>query len=469
VNGAGAYIEAGNIEMNGCTFTNNTVTSNGGAAYVNGNGTSLVNCNFTNNTASSTGGALYLTTNANNTNIESGVFKSNKADNASSLYVGSVRNIVSNCNFTDEVATTNGGAIVIDNGNNQIIGSNFTNCSANNQGGAIYSKISKTDLDIIDCIFIKNRATEGSACYSSQLNIVRISGSTFEDNNASNIATVYFHGIGITISNSTFNNNVAQQHAGLYLQVDGQTGNIIGCNFTNNNATNGDGGAIYDYSSRVVTVSDSRFENNSASGNGGAIFVTSRACTVVADSHFINNTAGVNGGAIYVAGDNVTVTSSEFTQNKAINGSAIYVNNETAQNFTVKDSTFTNNRASGNGTIYIKNVTGLKFGDNTFTGNTPHGTDDNYYILDKENPQYTSKVVYVNATGGGTGLTDKDPTTWEIANKMLENPGVIILLSDIDIENMTFSNKNVTIVGNGHVLNRKSSASDKYMFTLLYL
>ena len=457
VNGAGAYIEAGNIEMNGCTFTNNTVTSNGGAAYVNGNGTSLVNCNFTSNHASSTGGALYLTGDANNTqiinarfinNTASGdagairllsngtsivdsVFSLNKGSHGSSVFIFGNNTLISRCNFTNNNASSYDGAVIVwtkATENTIIEYSLFENNYANRNGGAI--RIDQFTI-VNNCTFINNTAKQNGGAISSQGD------------------SIY--------ANSTFTNNKATANGGaIYCYNDGL--NILNCNFTDNNATS-NGGAVY---SKSCNISDSNFIGNNAT-NGGAIYFISNgnvtACT------FTNNTATELGGGIYVAGNGLSLTKSNFTGNKAVNGSAVYLN-ETVTSFTVKDCEFKNNVAEERGTVYLVGVTGLSLGNSVFEDNTPGDIDDNYYLLDKQNPPYNASVVYVNSTGGGTGLTEDDPTSWDIAyNKILENPGVIILKSDIEVYQKLID-KNVTIVGNGFKLNRKDGESDKYMFNL---
>ena len=54
------------------------------------------------------------------------------------------------------------------------------------------------------------------------------------------------------------------------------------------------------------------------------------------------NETGKNGGAIFVDSNNVNITSSDFNDNKACNGSALYNN---ASNLLLKDDSFVKNQA----------------------------------------------------------------------------------------------------------------------------
>ena len=163
----------------------------------------------------------------------------------------------------------------------------------------------------------------------------------------------------------------------------------------------------------------------------------------------------------------MTVTGSEFTNNTATNGSAIYVNTG-VNGFTVKSSTFKGNNASEHGTVYIEGVSGLSFGANTFENNKPSdASNENFFNL--TNSEYKLSKIYVSDDGTGLGTSSTDAITLDDAWDHIEDTVEIVLVGTTtgNLENL--KNKNVTIVGNGFKLNRKDGESDKYMFTLLYL
>jgi predicted outer membrane repeat protein len=229
----------------------------------------------------------------------------------------------------------------------------------------------------------------------------------------------------LTVTSSTFTNNTATNYDGGAIWNHGGTlttpVTISGSTFTGNNATSG--GAIYNYG--TLTVTSSTFTNNTATNYGGAInnqntltitgstftgntadyggAISHEGTLTVTDSTFTNNTATNYGGAIYNY-DVLTVTDSTFTNNTAtIRGGAIY--NE--GNLTVTDSTFTNNTATSyGGAIY--NTGALTVTDSTFTGNTANqgGAIYNYDVLTVTDSTFTGNT----ANQGGAIYNDGNLT-----------------------------------------------------------
>ena len=422
----GAIFANSTIELSNTNFTDNVATT-AGAIYLLNN-SKVTRCNLTNNTAlTSNGGAIYIK--GNNNVISDSVFSLNRATHGSAISVKNLNNNISYCNFTNNNATSYDGAVHVEGNKTYIDHCLFENNYAVRNGAAIrFDKCTVID----NCTFINNTAKNNGGAISYQNNEVysMIINSIFKNNHANYGGAIYCYNNGLTVKNS---------------------------NFTNNNATN-NGGAIY---SKTCNVSGSVFTGNNAT-NGGAIFITDDS--VVVGCNFTNNFASRFGGALYVNGRiGLSLTDSNFNSNYAINGSAIYLSN-TVSGFVVKDCDFIENVASGNGTVYLIGATGCDFENNVFIDNMPVGVDNNYYLLDKDEPVYISNVVYVSNGGGGTGLTADDPTTWSSANKIVKNHGVIILTSDIIIENMTFTNKNVTLVGNSFNIKRQNN-DNKYLFS----
>ena len=179
---AGSTIRAFTVSASGVTIKNLTIKNanyngDGGAIYFSQSGT-VSNCNFTNNQATS-GGAVYFNTNGE----------------------------VTNCNFTNNSATSYGGAIWMDSGS--VENCNFTNNSANDGGGAIIMGSGT----VTNCNFTDNKATSGGA--------------------------VHFSSTG-TVTNCNFTNNQATRWGGA---VYFYKGTVKNCNFTDNHASYG--GAVY--------------------------------------------------------------------------------------------------------------------------------------------------------------------------------------------------------------------------------
>ena len=101
------------------------------------------------------------------------------------------------------------------------------------------------------------------------------------------------------------------------------------------------GGGIFVNQDGTLTVSNSTFSGNSANDHGGGI--RNAGALTVSNSTFSGNNAALNGGGIYMRYGAAQVSSSTFSGNSATNGRVIYnYNNEgtvtTLQNIIVANS-----------------------------------------------------------------------------------------------------------------------------------
>ncbi len=135
---------------------------------------------------------------------------------------------------------------------------------------------------------------------------------------------------------------------------------IMDSNLNNNNAS-WFGGAICNYAQ--LTVINSTFANNKAN-DGGAI--NNMGLLTISDSLLVNNTVNREGGAIrHLAREYCTIVNSNFTNNNASSGGAIYASGYS----NLTGNTFTNNTADNNESIDLHNNNGL------FNGNVYKSTD----------------------------------------------------------------------------------------------
>ena len=123
--------------------------------------------------------------------------------------------------------------------------------------------------------------------------------------------------------------------------------NII---FINGNAS--DGGAIYVDSGSSFEIINCTFSNNFASYNGGAIFLATDSFTsqsVIINSNFTNNVA-LNGGAIYAGASALAISLSDFSHNNASsNGGSLFIDGIA----NINQTTFDNDYAKAGGSIYM--------------------------------------------------------------------------------------------------------------------
>ncbi len=140
----------------------------------------------------------------------------------------------------------------------------------------------------------------------------------------------------VTITNSTFTNNIANGIGG-GLANNGGTVTITNSTFTNNFATGSGGGLLN--SGGTVTITNSTFANNSSNGTGGGL--SNGGTVTITNSTFANNSSSAAGGGLSNGGT-VTITNSTFANNHASNTGGGLLNSGTV---TITNSTFANNSA----------------------------------------------------------------------------------------------------------------------------
>lgn len=175
--------------------------------------------------------------------------------------------------------------------------------------------------------------------------ILNITGSTLSNNIALVSGGAVANGNQLTVTNSTFNNNradtIGTAGGALYFNL-GTNGTVLGTTFTNNQAPNGQGGAILSGAVNLV-ISDSTFTANTAQ-DGGGVYATGGPAAQIVNSTFSGNTATNSGGGV---NGNAAVTNSTFSGNTAvINGGGI------AGGTVIANSTFFGNTAAAGGGVF---------------------------------------------------------------------------------------------------------------------
>lgn len=336
---AGFYSDGGAIyidkeckpEFISCSFESNDATSNGGAIYLNSAKSylKLSGCNFTANTAYIDGGAVYT---SGEIAVTDCVFRDNKALGKSTLYRsfgGAFRSksaTITNCYFTGNHAHDWGGAAYIDSWA-KITGTTFNENDAH-EAGAVYAG----GLTASNSKFTGNHANSGSggAVYVNGKDNPKFTSCTFEQNTctgdggAIHLNSAYSY---MTLSQCTFTDNKAGRGGAVYAPSGIASNSLVdldNCRFTGNSAKQG--GAVY--ASTISKISHTEFiKNRATSGSGGAVYVNNQDVTSIESCRFQENTCTENGGAIYFDSANAQVKlfDSIFTSNHADNhGGAVY-------------------------------------------------------------------------------------------------------------------------------------------------
>ena len=380
--GGAAYFNKGFVTITDSVFENNVATAEGGAVdfshasvkdlVVSINNSSFVgnkapvagaiftnvdskitNSNFTKNTASK-GGAV-LNENGAKLTVDNSTFKDNAADSYGGAVFNNGELVVSDSVF-DSNDIVNRGSAGVDYGGAAIYNwenakldiskSNFTNNIKNYVNGdrLVGAVTTIGNATISDSYFVNNSGRWGGALAAtggvsgSAINTIDVDGTKFVNNTALYGGAMFVWASNYTISNSVFDNNSAfgkgdmspnNNNGGALVVTQDNipvSGKIVNSNFTNNKAQYG--GAAW-INEGTVDIDGSNFINNTAAAEAGAIGFDSQYIKIIATvdgSKFVNNTAGSRAGAIYNLGD-LTITCSEFDNNKAQFGDIIYNNN----------------------------------------------------------------------------------------------------------------------------------------------
>lgn len=228
------------------------------------------------------------------------------------------------------------------------------NNSAGTNGGAI---IHLGGVLIADSVrFYDNLALgNGGAIYGGVNTVIGISnyseiGGVALGNDADRGAGIYFQGASININQTDFVENdaaVVSSNAGGGLYINNSQAQLVGVDFESNSAVAGTGGGLVVDNSFVV-IDSSFFSSNTAAEDGGAIKTVGSGNLVIMGTEF--GTSGANngqqGGAIKFDSDSLSISTSTFEGNTAVNaGGAIQCG---ANSFILIDSTsFAGNQATG--------------------------------------------------------------------------------------------------------------------------
>ena len=379
--GGAAYFNKGFVTITDSVFENNIATAEGGAVgfsrasvkdlVVSINNSSFVgnkapvagaiftnvdskitNSNFTKNTASK-GGAV-LNENGAKLTVDNSTFKDNAADSYGGAVLNNGELIVTNSVFDandilnrGSAGVDHGGAAIYnwENAKLDISKSNFTNNIKNYVNGdrLVGAVTTIGNATIRDSYFVNNSGRWGGALAAtggvsgSAINTISVDGTKFVNNTALYGGAMFVWASNYTISNSVFDNNSAfgkgdmspnNNNGGALIVTQDNipvSGKIVNSNFTNNKAQYG--GAAW-INEGTVDIDGSNFINNTATTAAGAIGFDPQYIKIIAtvdSSKFVNNTAGSYAGAIYNLGD-LTVSGSEFDNNKAQFGDIIYNN-----------------------------------------------------------------------------------------------------------------------------------------------
>ena len=359
--------------------------------------------------------------------------------------------------------------------------------------GRIFSIGEGFTVTLTNATLINGRAVEGGAIYND--GSLTLSDVKLSDNAADSYGGAVFNNGHLVVGNSVFDSNdivnrgpasVDYGGAAIYNWYDGVL-TVSGSNFTNNikNYKNGDRlvGAVATIGD--ATISDSCFVNNAGRWGGaisasGYLIAGDDVNTLTVSGSTFKENGGLYGAGIFVAGSDFTVSDCVFDKNTAFgkgnmtpnnnNGAAIVVT-DTGKDITgaITGSNFTNNKAQYGGAIYICEGN-IAISDSLFENNSADvegGAIDidsaiNNPVVTVENSKFVNNTP--QAIHNSKELHLGIETFTDLQNAIDLVDGILTLDSDIamtDDEAANFVNgvainKNIRIDGKGHTIDAKN-------------
>ena len=344
-------------------------------------------------------------------------------------------------------------------------------------------------VTLTNATLINGKADKGGAIYND--GSLTLSDVKLSDNAADSYGGAVFNNGHLVVGNSVFESNdivnrgsasVDYGGAAIYNWYDG-TLTVSGSNFTNNikNYKNGDRlvGAIATIGD--ATISDSYFVNNAGRWGGaittsGALLAGDDVNTLTVSGSTFKENGGLYGAGIFVWGSDFTVSDCVFDKNTAFgkgdmtpnnnNGAAIVVT-DTGKDITgaITGSNFTNNKAQYGGAIYICEGN-IAISDSLFENNSADvegGAIDidsaiNNPVVTVENSKFVNNTP--QAIHNSKELHLGIETFTDLQNAIDLVDGILTLDSDIvmtDDEAAGFVggvaiNKDIVIDGKGHTI-----------------
>ena len=391
----GAIRSYGNLTLENMVFTGNESAMDGGAIRQDYGSLTLTNVDFDNNTASY-GGGVYVF--FGTLNVEGGTFQENSAAYGGAVYLRQVTNADFNgVDFFGNTALYDGGAVYQFNGNMTVSVGEFGGNDAR-YGGAIYVSDTTSLNTIAGTQFSDNTATsQGGAIYFAN-GTLSASGATFEGNAAGERGgAIAQNGGELSVDASQFLENGVNERksintirGGAVSIVNTSTATFSGVDFESNSSMT-DGGAIYQYGANTelelldvttflgnkaaqgaalyvntagsLLIEGGEFTENIAGYEGGAIYFRNTLDAIISeDTAFIGNTAGERGGAIFQRDGLLKITDAIFEENESFGqdvvnsgGGAIFLYSGELE---VTDSGFTSNTANNESTGIFKGAGG---------------------------------------------------------------------------------------------------------------
>ena len=323
-----SVLAAGDNYFQGLTLTNGNA-DRGGAVLHNGRGTvRFTDVTFTGNNATTNGGALALE-NAERAIVFRTTFTGNTATgNGGAVHArggGRIQFFASDVGLTNggNSAQSGGGIAALDDTRVELRGGRVAANNGSVAGGGVWMDGEGSLATLVvrnDATVTGNSAPEGGGVFIADTAVSAL-GFTLSGNNAARGGGMFVSGGGRgAATRTTFSLNTAGEGGGLYTEATGRSLRLAQSDVTSNNATRGGGVFV---AAGTFTTNDSTYAMNTAS-QGGGVYLDGADLSSARDA-FQQNSASGDGGGVHFNAATGTLLRTVFTGNTATRGGGAFL------------------------------------------------------------------------------------------------------------------------------------------------
>ena len=315
-------------------------------------------------------------------------------------------------------------------------------------GGGLYAD-ERVLLTLTDSTFSDNYAEYGGAMFLRTDVIASFDNVVFQDNIAESgggaiwatrEAVLGLDGCSFEGNTATLGGAVAVK-GGASL-VDGSSG--VGSEWTDNQASDGDGGALYADGADEISLTGATFTGNTATSDGGAVYVSDleQALVLAACTLSTNTADSGDGGAVYVgSATGAELSTCELSDNQAggDGGALSLAPGDDDQDYTLEALTLSGNHADDDGgAVSAYRIAALALTDLDCQDNGADGSGGCVFVDRAADVTVVRGLLFKNAAGADGGalyvetLTgDLELTNLSVVENTALDDGAGFFLSDL--------------------------------------
>eukprot|EP00210_Caulerpa_lentillifera_P000407 g397.t1 len=319
-NGGSLYLNDGvGVTVSFSQFLNNTAYDDGGAIELSSNSSLLLsNSTVEGSSVERLGGAMHVKNNSTLLLIDVRSF-GNRAQDGGFLSVNDFSNAtITDCLFTNNTVTNNGGVIQIESNSTLFISSSSFSNNKASSGGTL-SILNNCTVLLRDISMKGNIAVNNGGGINIYRSVISLLSTELEFNNATSGGCLFAIEAVMELKNSTISNCFASQSGGA-MHIASTNLSIETTQLGANNAMERCGG-IAAFSASIIIASNSIIAANSAGNNGGGICVSDSS--ILCYSCLISNNRALSGAGLYAYSNNSILVVAQLQNSKFENNSAL--------------------------------------------------------------------------------------------------------------------------------------------------